>query len=346
MPRYIKFVLLQFLCIISLEAHSVECCGGTRSLLDFKLRKFVEEHYNFNIKEISKFDYGLENEVYKIEDTDGKIYVLRISYKKRSKVEQEIFLLQRLCNERLFVNFVPCVIADSENKYIHILGSQIVVLFEYIEGIQKECLDDTEVKYVVSNLAKLHEYSIKFIDYFDKRDIETSEEMKTFLQKLLEKKLINQNFFNFLCNSVDNFHLSLKKYKFLSVVHRDVHWKNLIFTQDNKIVLIDFDDFCISSPILELAVLFRTMCLRNGNIDVERFIKILKEYNFYKLTGEFINTEDLLNMVIYDLLRVAKSKFENVENKKKFKNIINQDFDYIKLIDIHRKELLYLLKVH
>lgn len=195
---------------------------------------------------------GIDNNLYIINDAEGKKYVLRESkrkyYNKNIGFEVELLLLLT----RLSIK-APNLIISRNNSYYVVASDRYFVLFGYIAGHQFESVSgELLLKNIIrlggKKLGELHNATKNLdINIDSKRTIFT--EFERFFSIPIEKlaqfdgyaeflKYVNK-FYNDSKNLMQN-----EKIK-SGIIHNDYRIQNLIFSKDNTDAsIIDFDWSC------------------------------------------------------------------------------------------------------
>ena len=114
--------------------------------------------------------------------------------------------------------------------------------------------------------------------------------------------------------------------------------------KDNDIYFIDFDDFIISTPLIEItSFINRSQCLNSKKniFNIELAKKIIKKFDFNQITNEKFSAENFQCMLIYDLLILIKTHL-NDENKTQAekRKIFNQIYQNILLLQGNKNYII------
>lgn len=236
-------------------------------------KKILQEHKLFEQNKILNIklleNQGVCNTIYKIE-TNNKSYLLRVFKNKHKNLsERKIeFKIQNLANAYKLTS--KAHILDLENGFM---------LCDFVEGLHKEKLTNSQLNLLVKKLKKLHKikfnqkpYSLKKDFIYYKNSLKDENSKKIINQSLKEiKKLEKQNFLKVLC-------------------HHDINYKNILFSQ-NELKFIDWEFSCVNDLFFDLA----NVCIEfKLSKNQEKFL--LKKY-FLKL-----NSSDLQKLKSYKII--------------------------------------------
>jgi len=280
------------------------------------------QDYGLPIQDMYRAEHGLENDVYIIR-TQKKKFVLRV-YANRNfnKVLDEV-KLQKILKEHSYIrSCIPHMIPGKDGSYIHKVETRDYVVFEFIPGSHPSSFDKKTISQILNILYNIHQATFNIKSQFNHREINAIiKETNLFLQDALNNSIMTKEesikLKIIVLKFVQNFNI---QNFYTTVIHFDVHSKNIIINKD-QVFLIDFDDFLVGSPLLELAVLIRGTCFNSrGNFNVALADYILESYPFYKITGEYLNKKLVYQAILFDLIRViaANVKKEKSEKRKVF----------------------------
>lgn len=310
-------------------------------------------YYNLQNSKVTmvKFkDTDKQRAVYKIE-TDSNCYCLKKVYFSEDELLYVYSALEWLHIYNINVpNLLPTV---SKGRYVHFNG-MLFILTPWIDGYK---CDFDNINHVISSaleLAKMHTVSANFspIKGSAKRkglDDYYISTLKHFEQLLQTSNLAFQYKDKFSREFIDNFDKNLELSKLsletasrinkmelsTSLCHGDYVNKNIIFAEDNKVWIIDFDkckeDYCAH----DLSYFLRRILKRdNTKWDLDLAISIIKAYNSSKALSE----SDLRYIISYICFpqkywKISRDYYKNIKkcNKSSFLTLFlkaNSKVDY------------------
>lgn len=303
-------------------------------------------YYNLQDAQVSmvKFkDTDKQRAVYKI-DLNNESFCLKKVYFPEDELLYVYSALEWLHRNGINVpNLLPTV---NKGRYVE-YDNMLFILTPWIDGIK--CDFDNLNHLIISSirLAEIHKTSINFTpivgsavrESFDDIYIST---LKHFEQLLETSNLAFQYKDKFSREFVDKFDKNLELGKIAlevsstidindlstSLCHGDYVNKNIIFTENEDIWLIDFDkcknDYCAH----DLSYFLRRLLKRdNTKWDIELAISIIKAYNSHKT----LTPSDLKYVVSYICFpqkywKISRDYYKNIRkcNKNSFLTLLNK----------------------
>ena len=183
---------------------------------------------------------------------------------------------------------IPCIIRQDENSCVMPFcnGEHILDLLQ--------CGNITKIDFIIDSIFKFTEWEFN-------KSVLTSVTMKDFEHKLVSLKQCIYD--KEIVNIIDDM-LSIKFEDtfYVGECHGDLTLDNMIF--DNKIVLIDFLDTYLESPIQDLAKLMQSV-----NLQWE-FVISHKKYDYNKISiGYEYMKKEILSRCFYSALKWGISVF-------------------------------------
>lgn len=249
------------------------------------LTKIVDDNDKIfkNIKNISKINVGFTNSVYSADDK----YIIKICNNKE--------------NEANFENEIEFYKSNAGNKYIpkmysfYISTSNDDFSYEILEKIDGKSLyfvwhkfDENKRKKVIKEIVNIMKsfHSIKGESYdwalYIKKKLERN------FNKCFDLKLFSQTEKDMAELILKNIGDYLKSSDF-RLVHADIHFDNIIYCNDGKMKIIDFERSLYAPIDYELDIFLR-MCnspLKYASIEAECFVKNEDYQNIEKYFKEF-----------------------------------------------------------
>ena len=200
----------------------------------------IKINYSLDIISIVKNDESSDGNVYNIKTSDDK-YILKI-YDDLDKANNMIDIHNYLKNL-----YVPRIILTKNNEYLFEFDNKYVIIYSFLAGMK------------VSELIRNNLYSNDIV-------ISIAKEVRKLHDLTLNKK------FNF--KTID-FANNLKR---KSVLHFDLT-KDNIFTNNNHIGFIDFDDAKYGDSVCDIAILLSFLFIsKKRGVDNEGIKLFLDNY--------------------------------------------------------------------
>lgn len=284
--KHISILILQF-CLVTSNVFGFD---KTVKLLPNTIIEQVINNYGINVRYSELINLGVENDVYFLQSSDNTKYVLR-KYRNAdiNRAEEEAILLQILANDSRFSNVIVSILPNNNGKYItQINDTTIFALFPYIEGKHPETLTSEQLNNIITLIQLIHKKGIKYTSLFNNRIMESIQSFDLFFYNAFKNKILQAKEYSNIVAINYAFLNSLNKYSYKTIVHRDIHKTNIIIDNDSKLHLIDFDDFIVATPALELSVIIRGIAFTKYGFDLEKAKVVLKNYDM-SYTSEKLN---------------------------------------------------------
>ncbi|MCX7883880.1 MAG: CotS family spore coat protein [Caloramator sp.] len=325
-----------------------------------ELKSKVLSHYNFetlNIENIKFKDTEKQRAVYKILTNKGLKCLKKVYYKE----DDLLFLYSVIEWLNLRGIFCPKFISTKNGLKFVKYNDNLFILTDWIDGRKCDYDNLDDIKAIAENLAKIHKSSKNFYP-IDGSKIRQSD--KDYIYSY------NKHFIQLLDNSnnafkikdkfskiyLDNFDYNIEKAKesiyILSqidfskkigddvsncaICHLDYVNKNIIFSKDGKLYVIDFDRTMLDMPVHDISVFLRRILKREKTSwDFKVFINSMESYEkIRKLSYDEY-------MLLYAILlfpqkywKISRDYYKNIKecNKESFvtilKKIITQQKDH------------------
>lgn len=297
----------------------------------------IQEKFNIYIKESRQLDSGIENLTYLcITDKDQRV-IVRI-YRDRSLdfTQLEATVLDQLSSNDFTRKFVVPMIKSKEKRNIHKIDNNIYCLFNYVKGEHPKDLSDNHLKNLVLFINKMHILGLKSWHIYKKREIDPNYfSIKQSLKKFYSKGIVKFEEYKNLLNIIKEFYDINHNYNIRTIIHYDVHKGNILLDGKGRVILLDFDDFIIGSPILDVAGMVRGLCFLGSNnreFNIELAKNIISHYDFASV-GEKFSSNDFVIFLLADLVRICDAflKKSNENTRKSFLDV------YKHILEIQRK---------
>ncbi|MDS0524041.1 CotS family spore coat protein [Clostridium sp. SHJSY1] len=291
----------------------------------------------------------------KFKDTDKQRAVYKVIYKNNSYCLKKVYFPEE---ELLYVYsalewlhrndlHVPNLLPSSDKGRFVKYNNMLFILTPWIDGAKCDFDKFNDVISSSLELAKLHKKSEQFTPIegslnrkgFDNIYLSNSKHFEQILQNsnlafkfhdLFSKKYIEDFDINLqLCkisleisSSIDFKDLSI------SLCHGDYVNKNLIFSSDDELWMIDFDKCKLDYCVHDLSYFMRRLLKReNTNWNIDIALSILKSYTSYK----HLTKSDYKYIISYlafpqKYWKISKDYYKNINkcNKIAFQTLINK----------------------
>jgi Ser/Thr protein kinase RdoA (MazF antagonist) len=307
----------------------------------------IYKDYGINTTKYFKIPYGIENVIYRLSDVNNKNYILRV-YRNSNleRAQEEANLLSYL--ERNSKIKTIKILSNKNHNYITKIGNKIFGIFEFIPGQHKTTIETETLLNIIEVVKNLHLICHRHVNEFRFHALEDPNSLDYYFFQLYKHGIIKSREYVNILRIIQNFTRAISNYNFRTVIHRDLSAHNIIFN-DKEFYIIDFDDFIVGTPLLELTTFMtRNACLdsKRNIFDIERAEKIIKKYDFTKITGEKFLSEDLEVMLTYDLLILIQAQLQkNCKNLSEKKHVFRQIYKNILLIQDNKQYIINALSI-
>lgn len=311
------------------------------------IKKFILPYYgleNSNVKMIKFKDTDKQRAVYKVENKD-KFYCLKKVY-----YSKEALLYVYSCLEWLYrygLNVPKLIPTIYKGRFVDFHG-MLFILTEWIEGTK--CNFDN-LNHIFSSsleLGKLHTSTRNFSPILGSENKKAFDNLYISIEKHFHDILKSSNYAfqckdhfsrEFLSTLEENLELckictsisSEINPKFLStsLCHGDYVNKNILFSDDNKVWIIDFDKCKMDYSAHDISYFLRRLLKRdNTNWNLDITLEVLNNY-IYSST---LSSDDLKYIVSYICFpqkywKISKDYYKNRKkcNKKAFNELLKKN---------------------
>jgi CotS family spore coat protein len=317
-----------------------------------EIKENVLAKYNMDVYDIEniKFkDTVKQRAVYKVSTSKGILCLKKVYYDKPSLLF--IYSVIEWLNTKGV--FCPRLISTTRGiKYVEYKGD-LFILTEWIDGRKCNYDDINDIKIAAENLAMIHSSSKNFKPITGSCIKQSDNDyFKSFNKHFLQMLELSNNAFTigdkFSKIYLEHFDYNIEKAKEsiyilsqidfsvpigdevseMAICHLDYVNKNLIFTPDNKLCIIDFDKTAIEMPVHDIYGFLRRILKReNTSWDFEIYKTAIEVYE--KIRTLSFNE----HLIIYSLLmfphkfwKVSRDYYKNRHqcNKEAFISIIKK----------------------
>lgn len=266
----------------------------------------IQKKFNIYIKNSHQFKNGIEHLTYLcLTDKDQRI-VVRI-YRDRTLdfTRLEAAILDELSSHDFTREFVVPALKSKEGNKIQKKDNYLYCLFNYVKGEHPKYLSNSQLKSLVVFINKMHILGLKSWDIYKERETDPNySNIKKSLEKFYLKGIIKPEEFENLLDIIKKFNNIRPNYNIRTIIHYDVHKGNILLNEKGKVILLDFDDFTIGPPILDVVGMIRGLCVLGSEFDIEFAKLIIRNYDFESI-GEKFNANDFVTFLLADLVRIC-----------------------------------------
>jgi Ser/Thr protein kinase RdoA (MazF antagonist) len=264
--------------------------------------------YGINIVKFTPLTNCFMHSSFRCYAANTNIFVLRILCEASSDtVQLEGDLLEKLSFDLQLKDHVVAMMSDKNGQKIGIVQDILYCLFPYIHNEPVMYMNDEYIKSLAMIIRRIHEIGCSFYQDFTLRNLLDTQYISDNLLIFYSKKIITNDEYINMTAIINSYNILIKKYCNNTILHCDIHRGNLLLNKkNNQLVLIDFDDFCVGPPILDLAIMVQMLCFERALFDVQRAKKIIKAY--FAASDNLIeyDTEDLIAFMLFNLVSASE----------------------------------------
>ena len=270
------------------------------------IKSDISNKYGLNITKFKPLTNGFVHLSYKCVTDNNKAFVLRVlrdDDANANTIQLEGNLLDRLNKDPYVHNRIVTMVSDKNGQKCGQINQYLYCLFNYINHDKIVRMDDNHIQAITFLVRRIHDTGVHFYQYYEERELLDAQQINNNLFECYSKKIISQDEFNIMKNIVVAYNTTIEKYPTKTILHCDVHRGNLLLNKDNnQMLLLDFDDFCVGPAILDLAIMMQMFCLEKNVFDIKMAKKILKAY--YEVSSIPINypVNDLITFMLFNLV--------------------------------------------
>ena len=316
------------------------------------IKKLILPYYNLENSNVSivKFkDTDKQRAVYKVE-TNDKIYCLKKVY-----YSKEALLYVYSCLEWLYrcgLNVPKLIPTISGGRFID-FDDMLFILTEWIDGIK---CDFDNIQHIFSSsfeLGKLHSSTRDFVPILGSENKKGFDNLYISIEKHFHDILKSSNYaFQYKDHFSKEFLLTLEENIELckictsisseinhsllstSLCHGDYVNKNILFSNNNKVWIIDFDKCKMDYSAHDISYFLRRLLKRdNTNWNLDIALEVLNNYSY----SSSLSSNDLKYIVSYICFpqkywKLSKDYYKNRKkcNKKAFYELLKKNNKKVK----------------
>ena len=243
------------------------------------IQLLMDKYNSGKITNISRTDGGYTNVNYKV-STDGRDYLLKIHQNKKvEEIVPEIKIFKYLKTQGI-PSAYP--VSDRDNEFINTLGSDNVVIYEFVDGHHPEVNTET-TKQIAKVAATLNLLEVP--TFFTQKNWANIDFCKTVIQKISDAVYPQPDIFEYFIEQTNYLEdpLSVKLSK--GLVHGDLFPDNTMFRGNKLLAVLDFEGICVENLLFELGTAINGFCYVDNKLSENLLHIFLNEYQkYYKLT--------------------------------------------------------------
>ena len=297
--------------------------------------KFIEKKYNIGkIENYLGIKKGIENTNFLLKTKKNK-YILTIYEKRVQKKDLPFFVNLMSGLSRLKVK-CPIPIKDKNGKYLFNLKSKKACIVSFLEGKDKDQLNNKDCFIVGKNAALLHKASKKLKLY--RKNSLSINSWGSILNKIDNKiNKLSKNLKDLMKDDLRNLKKKWPKKMPNGIIHSDLFIDNIFFNKGKFHGFIDFYFSANDFLSYELATCINALCFKKKNkkfvLDKKRSSNLLKGYQSIRKLTEIekrnLNTlcrGSALRYLLtrsYDYLNTPKSAVIKIKDPKEYIDKLN-----------------------
>jgi len=286
----------------------------------------------FDLGEILKFKeikQGIENTNYLL-ITANKKYILTIFEKRVQKKDLPFFmklmdtLIQRNIN-------CPKPLKDKNKKYLTLIKNKAACIVTFLDGKDKQNLNNKNCYDVGKNIGKLHKVSCRLKLY--RKNSMSINKLHSLLKSIeFKKKVIAPDLKSILKNNLNEIIKYWPKNLPTTIIHGDLFIDNIFFNKNKFAGIIDFYFSCNDYSMYEIAICINALCFdKKKNKFIINNQKIKNLINGYQSIRKIsLKEKNALNILcrgaalrylltrIYDYFNTPKTALIKIKDPKEY----------------------------
>ncbi len=286
----------------------------------------------FALGKIIKFQgikQGIENTNYLLK-TNNKKYILTIFEKRVQKKDLPFFmklmdtLIQRNIN-------CPKPLKNKNKKYLTLIKNKAACIVTFLDGKDKQHLNNKNCYDVGKNIGKLHKASHRLKLY--RKNSMSINNLNPLLKSLkLKSKTIIPNLETVLSKNLMKIKKEWPKNLPKGIIHGDLFIDNIFFKKNKFAGFIDFYFSCNDYLMYEIAICINALCFDKKNnkfiLNKQKVKNLIKGYQSVKKISQ--KEKDSLNILcraaalrylltrIYDYFNTPKTALIKIKDPKEY----------------------------
>ena len=286
----------------------------------------------FNLGKIIKFKgikKGIENTNYLLK-TNNKRYILTIFEKRVQKKDLPFFMkLMDILNQQKIS--CPKPIKDKDGRYLTLIKNKTACIVTFLNGKDKQNLNNKNCFDVGKNIGKLHKISHKIKLY--RKNSMSINNLESLLKSInFKSKAITPNLKSILIKNLKQIKKDWPKNLPKGIIHGDLFIDNIFFNKDKFAGFIDFYFSCNDYSMYEVAICINSLCFDKKNnkflLNNQKVRSLINGYQRIKKISQ--NEKDALNVLcrgaalrylltrIYDYINTPKTALIKIKDPKEY----------------------------
>jgi homoserine kinase type II len=286
----------------------------------------------FNLGKIIKFKgikKGIENTNYLLK-TNNKRYILTIFEKRVQKKDLPYFMkLMDILNQQKIS--CPKPIKDKDGRYLTLIKNKNACIVTFLNGKDKQNLNNKNCFDVGKNIGKLHKISHKIKLY--RKNSMSINNLESLLKSInFKSKAITPNLKSILIKNLKQIKKDWPKNLPKGIIHGDLFIDNIFFNKDKFAGFIDFYFSCNDYSMYEVAICINSLCFDKKNhkflLNNQKVRSLINGYQRIKKISQ--NEKDALNVLcrgaalrylltrIYDYINTPKTALIKIKDPKEY----------------------------
>jgi len=300
----------------------------------------------FNLGKIIKFygiKKGIENTNYLLK-TNNKKYILTIFEKRVQTKDLPFFmkLMDKLNQQKINC---PKPIKDKDGKYLTLIKNKTACIVTFLNGKDKQNLNNKNCYDVGKNIGKLHNATHKIKLY--RKNSMSINNLESLLKNIkFRPKAIAPNLKSILRINLREIKKEWPKNLPKGIIHGDLFIDNIFFNKNKFAGFIDFYFSCNDYSMYEIAICINALCFDKKNskffLNNRKVKSLIKGYQSVKKIYQ--KEKDALNVLcrgaalrylltrIYDYINTPKTALIKIKDPKEYfqKLIIHNNLNSFK----------------
>jgi len=286
----------------------------------------------FNLGKIIKFQgikQGIENTNYLLK-TNNKKYILTIFEKRVQKKDLPFFmkLMDKLNQQKISC---PKPLKHKNEKYLTLIKNKAACVVTFLNGKDKQSLNNKNCYEVGKNIGRLHKASRKIKLY--RKNSMSINNLNSLLKSIkFRSENITPNLKTLLKANLKKIKKDWPKNLPKGIIHGDLFIDNIFFNKNKFAGFIDFYFSCNDYSMYEIAICINALCFDNKKnkfvLNKQKVKSLIKGYQFIKKISQ--KEKDALNILckgaalrylltrVYDYFNTPKTALIKIKDPKEY----------------------------
>jgi Ser/Thr protein kinase RdoA (MazF antagonist) len=305
--------------------------------------------HGINFVKFKPLTNGFMHLSYACYTTDNNAFALRILQDRSAdSAQQEGDLLDQLSHDPILKDHVVKMISDKDGQKIGNVKDISYCLFHYIHNKPLVRMSDDHLCSIAMIIRIMHEIGRDLYQNYQSRKLLDTQYIIDNLLDFYSKKIITYDEYINMTEIVTNYNLAIKKYIKKTIIHCDIHRGNLLLNKENnRLILIDFDDFSVGPPIVDLAIMVQMICFERTIFDTHKAKKLINTYFDASKNLIEYDVKDLVIFMLFNLVSASEHylqspslgkneeylmAYKRIEVIQKTKDFIQKELEFVQSI--------------